>query len=100
MPRLEYDSRFKQTQRIKVGTSLIIQVDFTGFPAPSANWCLNGTPLSQSQRVSVDQTEYYTTLTVRGMSKDDVGNYSVNVKNQAGSASANFDIKMRGKYLL
>ena len=97
-PQIEYDQRYKTPQQIRGGTSLVYQVDFTGVPTPTASWSHDGAPLTKDARVSIDTTEYYTTLTVKGMKREDVGMYAVEVKNKAGSASASFEAKIRGKY--
>ena len=99
-PKLEYDARLKSAQLVRAGTSLIIQVDFTGVPTPTASWTLNGTSVATSQRATIDTTEYYTTLTVRNFTADDVGTYKVDVKNKAGSATASFQANIKGRFLL
>ena len=98
-PKLEYDGRFRVPQQLKAGMSLVIPVDFTGNPTPSATWSLRGSPLAHSSKYQIDTSEYNTTLTVRDTEMDDSGTYTVNVSNRAGSASASFDVNFKGTFL-
>ena len=79
---------------------MIIPVDFTGNPAPSATWSFRGTPLAHSSKYQIDTSEYNTTLTVRDTEMDDSGTYTVNVSNRAGTAIASFDVNFKGKYTI
>ena len=95
---MEYDPKLRAPIQVKANATLNIQVDFTGVPKPSAEWYLGAMRLDNGQRTTITSTEYYTTLNVRGMTADDAGEYKVIVKNRAGSASANFEVKIKGIY--
>ena len=95
-PKLEYDSRFNSQQSLKAGTTLTINVDFSGVPTPSAQWMLNGSEVIQDQRVTIKTSEYSSAIVVRGLSPKDAGIYKIDVKNAAGSANASFDIAVKG----
>ena len=97
LPKLEYDSRFNTPQSYVAGKTLAIQVDFSGVPTPSALWKLNGTELGPTQRTSIETNEYNTTLTIRGLRLEDAGSFRVEVKNSAGTATASFDISIKGE---
>ncbi len=75
---------------------MIIPVDFTGNPTPSAVWHFRGTPLGPSGKYQMETSEYNSTLTVRDTDMEDSGTYSVVVTNRAGTASAAFDINFKG----
>ncbi len=83
-------------QQLKAGMSMILPVDFTGNPAPSATWSFRGVPLGLSGKYQINTSEYNTTLTVRDTEIDDSGTYTVTVTNRAGTASASFDINFKG----
>ena len=98
-PELDYESRLKSPQSLKAGSTLTLHVDYTGSPTPTAAWSLGGTPVVSSPRVSIESSEYGTTLMVRGVGPEDGGNYRLDVKNAAGSANASFEVNVRGELL-
>merc|ERR1712142_437727 len=74
---------------------MMIKVDFTCHPAPTATWSWNNVNLRGDDRIIIETTEYYTNLTIRNFSRDDIGTYKVDVKNIAGTASAKFESNVK-----
>lgn len=94
---LEYDERFNQVQSCRSGTSVIIDINFTGHPDPSVEWFFNGTPLTASGVQASAQTDAsHTGLTVKNIRPNEAGLYKVKVSNKAGSKTATFTIEVKG----
>ena len=96
-PKLEYDNRLKSVQNIRAGTSMILNIDFDAVPQPSVEWFLNNSSLSSSNRVNIEYSDSHTTLTVKNCNRDDAGKYTLKVRNKAGTATADFEVEVRGK---
>lgn len=94
-PVLEYDRRLQQ-QSVKTGATMIISVDVSGVPTPKVTWKLNGNALEKSFRVTTETKEAYSTITVKNLTVEDSGTYSVIAENEAGSDSAEFAVQVKG----
>ena len=95
-PNIEYDSKMK-TQSLKCGKTLIITATITGLPTPKAAWSLNGQPLQRSVQVNIETKDTYSTLTVKSVTVQDAGTYTLSAQNEVGSTSADFTVVIKGK---
>ena len=86
--------RFDKPIVAKVGESFRIEVPFTGIPSPMATWSMNGRPLVPSGHIKIDTTNRSSTLTIKHCEKSDAGQYSMTLKNPAGSDSINVDVQV------
>ena len=102
-PKIEQDQRFRGGEHeVRVGSTLALPLHFTGIPTPKVSWYRNGLPLMPMQgHVNIDSSEAYTTMNVLGVEKDEGGRYTCRVENCAGSAEAQFNVRIKGmcKYL-
>ena len=95
-PALEYDNKLKSAQTVRAGTTLTLTVNISGIPSPSVSWSLDNETLQKSDRISIDITEDYSTLTVKNTLPDDTGVYTICAENVVGKAEADFDISVKG----
>jgi len=94
---LEYDERFNDVVSCRSGTSVNIDVNFSGHPDPTAEWFFNGTPLSSSQVQAAVQTDaWHTGLHVKNLRPNEAGLYKVKVSNKAGAKTATFTVEVKG----
>ncbi|KAK7507540.1 hypothetical protein BaRGS_00001475, partial [Batillaria attramentaria] len=96
-PTLEYDNRLKSAQTVRAGTTLVLTVNISGIPSPSVAWFIDDEPLQKSDRISIETTEEYSTLTVKNTLPDDTGLYTICAENVVGKAEADFEINIKDK---
>ncbi|XP_046554801.1 titin-like [Haliotis rubra] len=94
-PALEYDNRLKSAQTVKGGSTLVLQVNVSGIPSPKISWFLDDEPLEKSERISVDTTDDFSTLTIKNAMLDDTGMYTIAAENVVGKAEADFEINVK-----
>ena len=51
-PEIYIDEKYKKPVKLKAGSSLTIEVPFTGSPQPKATWRFNGEPIRESRRMT------------------------------------------------
>jgi hypothetical protein len=91
-PTITFDEKLKQ--RIEVTANqqnLHISCDTSGFPRPTVTWLRNGVTVDQD-RARVDSGETYTILHVNKIKRAEQGTYTLTVKNEAGKATADFEV--------
>lgn len=96
-PKLEFDNKFRDLVTLKAGTTLKIPVQVSGLPKPSVTWSKEEKPVTSQGRLTLDISDRSTTLTVKKVTREDDGLYSVLAENEAGQASAKFDVEVIGK---
>lgn len=67
---------------------------FVGKPLPSVQWQRNGSDLETSNLVSIINTSNDSTVHIRDASRNDSGQYAINLKNAAGSRSLTVSLKV------
>ena len=82
---------------MRAGTTLTLTVNISGIPSPSVSWFLDDEPLQKSDRISIDTTNDYSTLTVKNTLPDDTGVYTICAENVVGKAEADFEINVKGR---
>lgn len=70
---------------VAFGSNAVLSVGVEGTTPLSYQWSFNGTPLTDGGQISGSATA---TLTIANFQPADMGNYSVTVANQAGSATS------------
>ena len=95
---IEYSDSLKETQKIKAGKSLILNVNILGAPTPKASWWRNETEVKSGLDVSVEGDGTFSRLTVKNTSADVTGKYKVVAENSVGSDSAEFDVVILGQF--
>jgi len=95
---IEYSDSLKDTQKIKAGKSLILNVNIIGAPTPKATWWRNDTEIKSGLDVSVEGDGTFSRLTVKNTSGDATGKYKVVAENSVGSDSAEFNVVILGQF--
>ena len=97
-PTVSFDDRYKDTQAVKAGSTLILPINFTGIPKPKVTWYHGNTRLHEQRgHVHLDTGDSYSTLTMTGIEKEEAGKYRVHIENEAGSAECEFDVMVKCK---
>lgn len=81
------------------GSTLKIPVKVSGLPKPSVTWSKDEKPVRSQGRLTLDIGDKATTLTLKKVTREDDGLYSVLAENEAGQATAKFDIEVIGETL-
>lgn len=59
----------------------------------------NGTSLRERKWISVDTSEYMTTLSIKRVKPEDAGEYSLVAKSRFGSQDVTFVLRVKGAYV-
>jgi len=81
---------------LMVGSSIFIEVNIAGQPRPSVSWFHNDAKIEESNRVSSEAAEGWSSLKVKASTVDDAGTYKVTAENAAGFDSAEFRVLVKG----
>lgn len=95
-PKLEYDE-ILCSQKLRITNQWKIEVKFTGFPKPEVVWTKNGKSLASTKHCSIYYDEDASTIAIYSLSKVDTGIYTFTARNEAGSVSVDFSLKVIGK---
>lgn len=96
-PTLDFDNKFRDLITLHAGAVLKIPVRVGGIPLPRVTWLREGQTLRTGGRITVDIQEESTTLTIKKVTKEDDGLYSLVAENEVGEATAKFDVEILGK---
>uniref|UniRef100_A0A8C3DI50 Uncharacterized protein n=1 Tax=Corvus moneduloides TaxID=1196302 RepID=A0A8C3DI50_CORMO len=69
---------------VEQGKSIVLESSYIGTPPISVTWKRNGMPIAQSQRCTVTTTEKSGILEIFNSTKNDEGEYTCEVANEAG----------------
>lgn len=89
---------------VKHGEDFEIKVPYTGWPVPGATWENNGKEIiPDNERVFGEQTEEFAILKTKKATRDDSGQYTLQLKNPSGTDSVRLNVTVLCKckeYLL
>lgn len=94
-PKITVD---KKEYRIKKGDDVTMEVKFSAIPEPKDEWTVKGKVIKKTKRTAPKVTESSAMLTIFKVEEDDVGNYSLKLKNNCGEASAELKLIIMGKW--
>ena len=95
-PTITYDDSLKSTQTYKVNSILKLPVVVEGVPRPKVSWFHDDIAVEPGKRHTVDVVDKANALAVRECKREDGGIYLVTAENDAGKASADFEVLVRG----
>ena len=81
---------------LMVGSSIFIEVNVSGQPRPSVCWFHNDAKVEETNRVSTETAEGWSSLKVKASTAEDAGSYKVTAENAAGFDSAEFKVLVKG----
>ena len=96
-PVIDYDASLKKPQAVKAGASITINVTITGVPTPEVRWFLDETELETGGDITIETSEGSSRITIKKASAKDAGKYVVAAENEAGEASAEFEVIVKGE---
>ena len=99
-PKLSKDRKFADIVKVKEGSMFILQVNTVGSPTPSCVWTLNGQRVDTLPNVTVDTTADSSTLTVKSSTAKNDGKYEVQLQNEVGTDTTDFNIQVTGEMSL
>lgn len=82
---------------VNAGTSLVLEVPFTGSPQPRVIWKYNNLLLQESYRVGTSTVHNLTSVDIRRIEKSDAGIYTILLENEHGSARIDVEVTVLGK---
>lgn len=91
------DRRNLRDVTISSGTSLKLDANITGEPAPKVEWKLSNYPLQSSKNVTIEAPDYYTKLVIRPTQRSDSGEYLVTATNSSGKDSVLINVVITDK---
>uniref|UniRef100_A0A8C9T1W1 Titin-like n=1 Tax=Scleropages formosus TaxID=113540 RepID=A0A8C9T1W1_SCLFO len=77
---------------VQVEKDLKVEIPIAGRPKPNITWTKDGSPLKQTTRVNVINTENHTTINIKEATRDDAGLYGIAVSNVVGQKEATIEI--------
>lgn len=96
VPQITYDDKLKEPQTIVGGYKLTIDTQISGVPAPTNSWTFNGEPLTPSENITIETTSQASKLTIVSATLPLSGTYTLTAVNDVGSATAEFNITVKG----
>ncbi|KAL1117092.1 hypothetical protein AAG570_004420 [Ranatra chinensis] len=87
LPELTEAPRITKPLEAKVipkGTTVTLDVEFTGVPQPTVRWYRNGKEITETEEITVETNR--TTIILKKVTKKTAGKYEVRVMNSAGEA--------------
>ena len=94
---ITYESKLKETQKLKAESTLVITVNISGVPEPAVSWSFEDAELTVTNGTTIETTDAMSTLTIKGVSAKNSGVYKVVAENAAGKDEAEFTFSVRGK---
>ena len=97
-PRIDRSSL--KTVTIKVGRTHKWSVDVTGEPPPNITWVWrDDIPLTNTERITINNQEYHTDFTLVEATRKDAGKYTLRINNPSGKDSETVELIVLGSYI-
>nr|CAD7570417.1 unnamed protein product [Timema californicum] len=86
-PRINIEA-LQKVYKVNKGDDVNISVKYSSTPSPTDEWSVNGKVIKKSKRIIPALTEESASLTIKKVEDNDVGTYTIRLKNNCGEASA------------
>lgn len=96
-PKITYEEKLTKAQHFKAGATMILSVNISGLPVPKVSWYFGEETIVVGNGVSVETTDTFSTLTLKGVSGLNTGTFKVTAENEVGSDSAEFTVQIKDK---
>lgn len=83
--------------KVRENEDVTFTVKLSGTPKPDAEWFASGKVVKKSPRIAKTSDEQSASLTIKKVVDEDVGEYTVKVKNPCGEAEANLTLIIMSK---
>ena len=95
------DTDIGRPKYLKAGDDFAVNINYTGFPTPTAQFWNNDTLLSNDSRVFIkiteEVTEEFVSIIVKKAVREDAGHYRLRLTNDAGYDTATFKVRLFSK---
>lgn len=91
------DRRNLRNITISAGSTLKLDANIVGEPAPKVEWKFSNYPLHTTKNVTIDSPDYYTKLVIRPVERGDSGEYEVTATNSSGKDSVQINVVVTDK---
>lgn len=98
IPKIDLAGIPQRTVNVHAGRPIELSIPISGRPPPAATWYYEGTKLKESERTKIEKIAKMTTLTVRETTIDDTGDYTLELKNVAGTTTESIKVIILGKF--
>ena len=78
--------------KVRAGEDFSVNINYTGFPKPTAQFWREETELSSEVRIVIQVTEEFVSIIVRNSAKADAGHYRLKLMNDSGYDTATFHV--------
>nr|CAD7257406.1 unnamed protein product [Timema shepardi] len=86
-PKINIEA-LQKVYKVNKGDDVNISVKYSSTPSPTDEWSVNGKVIKKSKRIIPALTEESASLTIKKVEDNDVGTYTIRLKNNCGEASA------------
>lgn len=91
-PQIRLDKKYDSRIVLRAGQMTIFEVPFSGWPAPTVTWSLNGEPLQTDKRIHEETISGLSCIHVKNSKRTDTGIYTVEIINDLATVSAKIDL--------
>ncbi|CAF1491714.1 unnamed protein product, partial [Adineta ricciae] len=81
-------------QEITLNQTLVLKTNAYGRPKVDVQWLKDQKPLTASDRIKIERNDDECTLTVGNVKEEDIGTYTLTVKNKLGKADSVANVKV------
>ena len=78
--------------RVRAGEDFSVNINYTGFPKPTAQFWKDDVQLNSDSRVHIQVTEEFVSIIVKASVREDAGHYRLKLTNDAGYDTAAFKV--------
>lgn len=93
------DRRNLRDVTLSAGSLLRFDANVIGEPPPHIEWRYGAIPLRSDKKVQIDNSDYSTKFSIRPVSRDDSGDYTVTASNSSGRDSVTVQVTVTDKPL-
>lgn len=86
--------------KVRDGEDVTFTVRVSGLPKPEAEWYKSKTVLKKSPQIIKTSTDESASLTLKKVTEQDVGEYTIKIKNPSGEAEANLTLIIISKLII
>ena len=94
-PKFNLD-KIQKTIYLKVGGGTAIEIPFSAYPMPDAEWKFKGGRLPDAKRMKTDMIIGMSSLVLSKVKRSDSGDYSIELENEFGKASVSVKVIVQG----
>lgn len=91
------DRRNLRDVTLSAGSMLKFDANVIGEPPPHIEWRYGAIPLHSDRKVQIDNSDYSTKFSIRPVSRDDSGDYTVTASNSSGKDSVTVQVTVTDK---